>query len=212
MSREACPKQFLPLFDDATPFQATFARLPDDVQPITIVTHIDHRYIVCDRHVSGREIRSIYLEPIPRHGVRARARRLRAHEGRSRGAAPCPALDHDILTAPNSARRSRAERAAALENLVVFGVEPRWPETGYGYIERGGPAGADGVNAVASFVEKPEVEIATSPSLRDDTIGIAASSSSGEDLSRGARALPAWSSPRPHAPPTRRRPRRSAAA
>ena len=31
MSREACPKQFLPLFDETTPFQATLARLPDDV-------------------------------------------------------------------------------------------------------------------------------------------------------------------------------------
>jgi len=165
MSREACPKQFLPLFDDMTPFQATLARLPDDVQPITIVTHIDHRYIVRDQaRASGRKIRSIYLEPAGRSTAPALA--LVAHElMKEDPEALLLALpsDHDIPDRAEFGEAiARGARAAALEHLVVFGVEPRWPETGYGYIERGESiAGADGVNAVASFVEKPELEIAT---------------------------------------------------
>jgi mannose-1-phosphate guanylyltransferase / mannose-6-phosphate isomerase len=43
----------------------------------------------------------------------------------------------------------------------VFGIEPRWAETGYGYIERGEYLpGAPGCFGVAGFVEKPEYEIA----------------------------------------------------
>jgi len=165
MSREACPKQFLPLFDDMTPFQATLARLPDDVQPITIVTHIDHRYIVRDQaRASGRKIRSIYLEPAGRSTAPALA--LVAHElMKEDPEALLLALpsDHDIPDRAEFGEAiARGARAAALEHLVVFGVEPRWPETGYGYIERADDlAQAPGCHRVASFVEKPELEIAT---------------------------------------------------
>src|SRR5258708_13144983 len=45
---------------------------------------------------------------------------------------------------------------------MVVGIEPRWPETGYGYIERGPDlVRAPGCHQVASFVEKPDLEIAT---------------------------------------------------
>ena len=38
--------------------------------------------------------------------------------------------------------------------VVLFGVKPTSPATGYGYIEPGEPL-ADGVRRVARFVEKP---------------------------------------------------------
>jgi hypothetical protein len=48
-------------------------------------------------------------------------------------------------------------RAAAQGRLVTFGIKPTRPETGYGYIRRGGPLdGIDGAFAVGSFVEKPD--------------------------------------------------------
>ena len=165
MSREACPKQFLPLFDDTTPFQATLARLPDDVKPITIVTHIDHRFLVRDQvRSSGRAMGTTYLEPAGRSTAPALA--VVAYDlVKEDPDAILLALpsDHDI---PDRAAFAQAIetglRAARLKNLVVFGVEARWPETGYGYVERGEPiAGAEGCYQVASFVEKPELEIAT---------------------------------------------------
>ena len=165
MSREACPKQFLPLFDDATPFQATLARLPDDVQPITVVTHIEHRFIVRDQfRASGRQLRSIYLEPAGRSTAPALA--LVAYDiVKDDPDAVLLALpsDHDIPDRAEFGEAiARGLTAAQLEHLVIFGVEPRWPETGYGYIERGNAIeGANGCHGVASFVEKPELEIAT---------------------------------------------------
>ena len=47
--------------------------------------------------------------------------------------------------------------AAAGENIVVLGVKPIRPETGYGYIETG-EALADGVMRVRRFTEKPNRE------------------------------------------------------
>ena len=43
--------------------------------------------------------------------------------------------------------------------LVTFGVVPRSPETGYGYIRRGEPADTDSTGfTVSGFVEKPDTE------------------------------------------------------
>jgi mannose-1-phosphate guanylyltransferase/mannose-6-phosphate isomerase len=165
MSREALPKQFLPLFDDTTPFQATLARLPQETQPVTIVTHADHRFLVRDQaKAAGSALRAIYLEPAGRSTAPALAV-VACDIAKEDPGAVLLALpsDHDIPGRDQF--RGSVEcgmRAAALGRLVVFGVEPRWAETGYGYIERAAPiASAEGCFDVASFVEKPELEIAT---------------------------------------------------
>jgi mannose-1-phosphate guanylyltransferase/mannose-6-phosphate isomerase len=55
----------------------------------------------------------------------------------------------------------RAAEIAAAGKLVLFGIAPGSPHTGYGYIERGAPlAGFDGAFAVAAFTEKPDRETA----------------------------------------------------
>jgi mannose-1-phosphate guanylyltransferase / mannose-6-phosphate isomerase len=167
MSREARPKQFLPLLGETSPFQDTIARLPRtaDMQPVSIVTHADHQFLVADQlRALGNVPRAMYLEPAGRSTAPALA--LVAHEvvRDDPGAVLlCLPSDHDIPDHAAFAEAiARAQGAAAQEQLVVFGVEPRWPETGYGYIERGEAlAGAQGCFRVETFVEKPELEIAT---------------------------------------------------
>ncbi|APX14283.1 mannose-1-phosphate guanylyltransferase [Tateyamaria omphalii] len=52
--------------------------------------------------------------------------------------------------------------AAKAGQIVTFGIEPRFPETGFGYIVDAGPLdGFDAVRAVDRFVEKPPVEDAS---------------------------------------------------
>lgn len=67
--------------------------------------------------------------------------------------------DHVIESAEQF--REAGQLAAALvqqspEELVLFGVRPTFPATGYGYIERGEEQGTAGVFRVASFREKPD--------------------------------------------------------
>jgi mannose-1-phosphate guanylyltransferase len=52
------------------------------------------------------------------------------------------------------------EIASAGDNIVVLGIRPTRPETGYGYIESGAPLEMD-VLRVRRFTEKPDVEHAT---------------------------------------------------
>jgi mannose-1-phosphate guanylyltransferase/mannose-6-phosphate isomerase len=60
------------------------------------------------------------------------------------------------MTAVETAKRAAEEGA-----LVTFGIRPDRPHTGYGYIEIGSKdPSVDGVFAVASFVEKPTMELA----------------------------------------------------
>ncbi len=58
-------------------------------------------------------------------------------------------------------RIGRAIDLAQKGYLVTFGIQPAYPETGYGYIE-GGKALSEGGLAIERFVEKPDVETAKS--------------------------------------------------
>jgi mannose-1-phosphate guanylyltransferase/mannose-6-phosphate isomerase len=51
-------------------------------------------------------------------------------------------------------------RAAAAGGVVILGIAPDKPETGYGYIQQSGSAGAHGDYTVAQFAEKPSLEMA----------------------------------------------------
>ena len=68
--------------------------------------------------------------------------------------------DHVIAKpAPYRAVLRAAYKAAGAGRLMVVGIEPRWPETGYGYIEfpAGTQAGAREPKAVRRFCEKPKL-------------------------------------------------------
>jgi len=70
-------------------------------------------------------------------------------------------LTSDHIIKPLAAFRADSKLAASSAGkgkLVVFGIPPVRPETGYGYIETG--KGADGVYKVAAFHEKPDPKTA----------------------------------------------------
>ena len=166
MSRESWPKQFLPLLGEASPFQATLERLQaiEGCKPATIIASAEHRFLVKDQVAQcGAAMHALYLEPCGRSTAPAVA--LAAYELLKEDPEAIMLVlpaDHDIPDAASFAECvQRGLPAAASGRLVIFGIEPRWAETGYGYIERGNPlASAPGCTRVASFVEKPELEIA----------------------------------------------------
>lgn len=167
MSREAYPKQFLPLLQNGrSPFQATLARLRgiDRCKPALVVANREHRFLVQDQvDALGAPMLGICSEPSGRNTAPAAA--IAAHrilrEDPEALMLVLPA-DHDIrqdeLFCKAVAQGAEAARAG---QLVVFGIDARWAETGYGYIERGDALdGSDGCFRVSSFIEKPELEIA----------------------------------------------------
>ena len=160
LSREHYPKQFIPLFDNESLFQKTIKRalLFSSPQDIAIVTNKEHRFLVRDQLAAIGCNSKVIEEPVGRntlpaiyYGVREVAR------GEPETVAVLPS-DH-LITATGSflAAFRRAEHLTK-DYLVVFGVRPTSPHTGYGYIRPGDSLG-DG-SLVDAFVEKPDLATA----------------------------------------------------
>ena len=160
LSREHYPKQFIPLFDNESLFQKTIKRalLFSSPQDIAIVTNKEHRFLVRDQLAAIGCNSKVIEEPVGRntlpaiyYGVREVAR------GEPETIAVLPS-DH-LITATGSflAAFRRAEHLTK-DYLVVFGVRPTSPHTGYGYIRPGDSLG-DG-SLVDAFVEKPDLATA----------------------------------------------------
>ncbi len=160
LSRELYPKQLLPLLGTHTMLQDTVLRLRGlEVAAPIVVCNEAHRFLVAEQlRAIDSAAQSIVLEPVGRNTAPAIA--LAAHAALA-GRTSDPLLlvlpaDHVIADQAAFQAAVRLAAAAARDGqLVTFGVVPRGPETGYGYIRRGAPLPAGGWR-IARFVEKPE--------------------------------------------------------
>jgi mannose-1-phosphate guanylyltransferase/mannose-6-phosphate isomerase len=185
LSREAYPKQFLPLTGEHTMLQATALRLDHladehprlglHVQAPLVVCNEAHRFLVAEQfRVLDRDCGSILLEPVGRNT--APALTLAALAARSQQGGPSdedqsdPVLlvmpaDHTIADAPGF-RSVVADGYLLAEAgaVITFGIVPTKPETGYGYIRQGAPYAHEGLDGDAfrlqAFVEKPDLDTA----------------------------------------------------
>lgn len=161
LSREMHPKQFLPLVGTDTMLQATWLRaapLAGDAGPI-VVANEAHRFVVAEQlQQVGATPAAIVLEPVGRNTAPAiAAAALEALRDTPDAVLLVLPSDHvvQIPEAFHAAVRA-ALPAAEAGKLVTFGVVPRGPETGYGYIKtRTGPS--EGPAPVEAFVEKPDL-------------------------------------------------------
>jgi mannose-1-phosphate guanylyltransferase / mannose-6-phosphate isomerase len=163
LSRAHYPKQLLPLAGDRTMLQETALRVADPAHfapPLVIASH-EHRFIVAEQlQQIGVSPRRIILEPVGRNTAPAAA--VAALTLCAEDPTAVMALlssDHVVQNqAAFIAAMETAVAAAAQGALVTFGIHPRSPETGYGYIKRGEPlAGMNGAFSVEKFVEKPDL-------------------------------------------------------
>jgi mannose-1-phosphate guanylyltransferase/mannose-1-phosphate guanylyltransferase/mannose-6-phosphate isomerase len=161
LSRSHLPKQFLPLVSERTMLQETVARLQglEGAQPPIAIANDEHRFLAAEqlREVSSPP-QALILEPAGRGtaAAAAAAALLVAHKA---SVLLVLAADHAISNLPqfHAAIRS-ALRLADEGALVVFGIAPTSPYTGYGYIKQGAQR-ADAY-VVERFVEKPDLETA----------------------------------------------------
>ncbi len=166
-SRTDSPKQLLSLFSGRTMLQETYDR-------ICPIVPSDHVFIITNQNYA-REVHA-QLPEIPRKNI--------IGEPEGHGTAPAIGLgaiyiekldpnavmvslhaDHYIERAEEFRQALiNAARAANDGNLVLLGIQPRNPETGYGYIHRGEvieKVGEHPIYRVAEFMEKPDEATAT---------------------------------------------------
>lgn len=164
-SRKKTAKQVLRFFGGRTLIQQTFDRLSGIIAPENL--------FVMTNELLQPEIRK-QLPQVPPTQIIA--------EPSQRNTAPCIALAAHIIAQidPEAvlgvfpadhliSKQARfrnfvkiAFRAAEKSGVVVLGIQPRWPETGYGYIEfpKNVRPGNKNVLPVASFREKPDARTA----------------------------------------------------
>jgi mannose-1-phosphate guanylyltransferase/mannose-6-phosphate isomerase len=158
LSTADTPKQFAPLLPGGTLLAQTMARLHEmsDVGSPMIVSGVAHRDLVEEALAhAGAEAHSIVLEPVGRNTAPAvLAAALASDPDETLVLLPADHLIHDV-----AGFRDAVKRAVELAEegwLVTFGVEPKRPETGYGYIEAGEEVGHG--RRVLRFIEKPPLE------------------------------------------------------
>lgn len=165
-SRETYPKQLLPLVGQDSLLQLTAKRLQglkDAFAPI-VVTNEAHRFITAEQmHQAGNGVGAIILEPAGRNTAPAmQVGALVAMQGEQDPVLLVMPADHIFINTAAFLDAVVEGMSKALEGaLVTFGVLPKRPETGYGYLHFGAQLASSTAHELAGFVEKPDEHHAT---------------------------------------------------
>lgn len=168
LSRNSFPKQFLHFGDKTSLLQKTILRFSSlyHKEDIIILTNQQYYHLVksqCQELDPTFEYR-ILLEPECKNtapAIALAAKFLQEYHGVSDEEVFLVSSSDHIITPEQSflSLLPLAERSAKEGNIVIFGVHPNSPETGYGYIKFVSEKMAD-IFDVERFVEKPSLEIA----------------------------------------------------
>ena len=161
-SRPQHPKQFLDITGDLTMLQEAQVRLVPLIPPERVWVATNQGYVdIVKRQLPAVPVANILGEPAGR-GTAAAIGLAAIHLHRREPGAVMAVLTADHLIKDTQMFRSAlaAARQVAQDGwLVTLGIRPTYPETGYGYIQRGEPLrSVDGIEAyqVARFAEKPD--------------------------------------------------------
>ena len=152
------PKQFVNFLGKQTLFQESCDRVSgNSFAPPVVITAADYRFVVAQQMKEATRKKSqIFLEPSAKNTAPAiimASLYLRAQD-------PDALLlvmpsDHNISNQNLFCEMVESGQSLAEDGeIVVFGVEPDRPETGYGYI------GIKAENHVNEFYEKPDIKMA----------------------------------------------------
>jgi mannose-1-phosphate guanylyltransferase len=137
-SRRRSSKQVLRLFGDRSLIQQTVARLAPVIPP-------ERLWVLTNEHLREEIVRQ--LPEVPRRQILAEPAQRNTAPAIGLAAHILQSIDPDavmgvfpsdhVIGKPREYGRlvKDAFRSAAQGNIVVLGIQPRWAETGYGYIE-----------------------------------------------------------------------------
>jgi mannose-1-phosphate guanylyltransferase / mannose-6-phosphate isomerase len=165
LSRTGFPKQFLCLTGDESLFQQAAKRLAvignSQIQVANplIVTGEEHRFLALEQlREVNIELGAALLEPVGRNT--APALTVAALCALEKGSDPILVVTPADQTITDGLAFAKAMQSAAHEaengTIVILGIQPDSPETGYGYIQVDQINQNNEVQVVQRFVEKPD--------------------------------------------------------
>jgi mannose-1-phosphate guanylyltransferase len=154
LSNRQTPKQLLPLFEGHSLLQLAYLRNSAACDSVlAIVNEQQSLAVTAQLRAAGATAPRLIAEPVGRNTAAAIA--LAAFVSAPETILLITPADHLIGTPDRYAQTiETARQLAALDNLVTIGLQPAYPETGYGYIQYSG-------HDVIRFVEKPDLHTAT---------------------------------------------------
>jgi mannose-1-phosphate guanylyltransferase / mannose-6-phosphate isomerase len=169
LSRTTCPKQFLVLSGKTTLFQQAVERLQSLKNPSVtlndtlIVTNEEHRFLVLDQLREMKGVKAqLLLEPIGRNT--APALTLAALQATEKGEDPILVVTPADQTVQDQANFTKslhhAIEVAGKGSIVVLGIKPINPDTGFGYIQKDTSEDEHHAFTVLNFTEKPDLKTA----------------------------------------------------
>ena len=167
LSRTMQPKQLLALNGQQTLLQQTALRLLAHVEAANLftVTHEDHKFQVKGQlaEMAPESVANVLAEPCARNTLPAIAWAVSQINAKDPNAIiGVFASDHAIENQAAFLQAwATAEFAAQNDYLVLLGIEPHEPATGYGYIKPSAQLAYQAalpIHQVAQFVEKPNAE------------------------------------------------------
>jgi mannose-1-phosphate guanylyltransferase/mannose-6-phosphate isomerase len=169
LSRSGFPKQFLCLTGKDSLFQQAAKRLSvlgeagNKVSEPIIICHEDHRFLAQEQlRESGIGLGAALLEPVGRNT--APALTLAALKAIEHGKDPILVVTpaDQTVTDPVAFTLAMHQALNSAESgcIVIMGIQPDRPETGYGYIKTISSEIQGSAAKVEKFVEKPDSETA----------------------------------------------------
>ncbi|NOK19161.1 mannose-1-phosphate guanylyltransferase [Corallococcus carmarthensis] len=162
LSRQARPKQFLPLASKQP-------LLTDTAQRLKGLAPVKNTFIVCGpvhaktaaKLVKGLPKGNLLVEPVARNTAPAIAlAALQVAARDPKGVLAVLPSDHHVADVKGFQRTlAEAARIAEGGHIVTLGIKPARPETGYGYIQVGDALDGGG-RRVKAFKEKPDLKTA----------------------------------------------------
>ena len=164
-SRTSYPKQFLDILNTGkTLIQSTFERYasflpPENILVITVEEYVD----IVKEQLPDIDAANILAEPSRKNTAPCIAyvafKLIQKNPEASLIVAPS---DHLVLDNDGFEKVAvkGLEFAAHMKALVTLGINPTYPNTGYGYIQHESMAVADNIFKVKTFTEKPNIELA----------------------------------------------------
>ncbi|QRM31741.1 mannose-1-phosphate guanylyltransferase/mannose-6-phosphate isomerase [Microvirga sp. VF16] len=167
LSREAYPKQLLPLLGQGSLLQETLRRVSG--QPLfgapLVIANAEHRFLIAEQlREMGCADATLLLEPFGRNTCPAAAvAAILASRQDPDSLILLMPVDHCIGNVPEFQAAIEAGRTAAEQgHFVLFGMTPKAPATGYGYIQCGECLEDSRIRQVLGFKEKPDASTAKS--------------------------------------------------
>lgn len=163
LSTSDYPKHLLKLVGERTLLQSAYDRAVRVGDTVYVVTEASHAHHVKDQ-LSELPEENFLIEPGRRGTGNCIVFALDVIGRRHDRDEPIAFVhsDHHIRDIDGYARSLNiaAEASVSSNKVTLIGIEPTFPATGFGYIERDGEVGDTGAFSIESFKEKPDFETA----------------------------------------------------